>query len=125
MDYLKYDTLATNSTISIFEGITKQPCMFRTALCPDNCNHSKETAKFKIIEYLEYTKPGEYGDEKQEYFYANMNANDEENIQKKEFINFIKELKEGDKVKLNWDHIYVNNNGSRYPERPIRAISKV
>ena len=125
MDNFPYDTLATNSTISLFEGITKRPCFFRTDLCPDKCNHSKELAKFKIIEYLEYTKPGEYGDEKQDFFYADINYNAEENKQKKEFIDFIKTLKEGDKVKLNWDHIYINNNGSRYPERPIRFISKI
>ncbi len=122
---LPYDTLATNSTIAVHEGISKRPCMFRTALCPDRCGHSKEIAQFKILEYLEYTKPGEYGDEKQDKFYANLNINDEEDRQKKEFIDFIKELKKGDKVKLNWDHIYVDNNGSRYPERPIRSISKV
>ena len=125
MDNFPYDTLATNSTISVFEGIIKQPCMFRTALCPDKCNHSKEIAKFKIIEYLEYTKPSEYGDDKQDFFYADINSNAEENKQKKEFIDFIKTLKEGDKIKLNWDHIYINNNGSRYPERLIRFISKI
>ncbi len=124
MENLPYDTLATNSTIAVFEGISKRPCMFRTALCPDRCGHSKEVARFKIVEYLDYTKPGEYGDEKQEYFYANININSEEDRQKKEFIDFIKGLKEGDKVKLNWDHIYVDNNGSRYPERPIRSITK-
>ena len=124
MENLPYDTLAKNSTIAVFEGISKRPCMFRTALCPDRCGHSKEIARFKILQYLEYTKQGEYGDEKQEYFYANMNINSEEDKQKKEFIEFIRGLKEGDKVKLNWDHIYVNNNGSRYPERPIRSISK-
>ena len=124
MQNLPYDTLATNSTIAIFEGINKRPCMFRTALCPDRCGHSQETAKFKILEYLDYSKPGEYGDEKQDFFFANLNINAEEDRQKKEFIDFIKTLKVGDKVKLNWDHIYVDNNGSRYPERPIRSISK-
>ena len=124
MENLPFETLATNSTIAIFEGIEKRPCMFRTALCPDRCEHSQETAKFKIVEYLDYTKPGQYGDEKQEFFYANMNPNAGEDRQKKEFIDFIRELKNGDKVKLNWDHIYVNNNGSFYPERPIRSISK-
>ena len=77
--------------------------MFKTALCPDKCNHSKEIAKFKIVEYLEYIKSGEYGDEKQEYFYCDMNINAIEDKQKKEFIDFIKTLKEGDKVKLIWD----------------------
>ena len=125
MENLPYDTLAKNSTIAIFEGISKRQCMFKTALCPDKCNHSKEIAKFKIVEYLEYIKSGEYGDEKQEYFYCDINVNAQEDKQKKEFIDFIKTLKEGDKVKLNWDHIYVDNNGSRYPERPIRFIGKV
>ena len=124
MENVPYDTLATNSTIAVFEGISKRPCMFRTSLCPDRCGHSQEVARFKIVKYLDYTKPGEYGDEKQEYFYANMNINSEEDRQKKEFIDIIKGLKEGDKVKLNWDHIYVDNNGSRYPERPIRFIAK-
>ena len=125
MENLPYETLSKNKTISIFEGINKRKCLFRTALCPDKCNHGKEIAKFKIIEYLEYLKESEYGDNKQEYFYANMNVNDVEDKQKKEFIDFIQKLKEGDKVKLDWDHIYVDNNGSKYPERPIRNICKV
>ncbi len=123
MENLTYETLAKNSTIAIFEGISKRPCMFKTSLCPNKCTHSKEIAKFKILEYLDYI--GEYGDEKQEYFYCDINVNAQEDKQKKEFIDFIKTLKEGDKVKLNWDHIYVDNNGSTYPERPIRLISKV
>ena len=124
MDTLPYDILSTNSTIAIFEGIKRNECMFRTSLCPDKCGHSTEIAQFKIIEYLDYTKPGEYGDEKQEYFYANMNLNAPEDKQKKEYIDFINQLKIGDKVKLKWDHIYIDNNGSRYPERHIRYISK-
>ena len=125
MENLQFETLATNSTVAIFEGINKRPCMFRTALCPDRCEHSQETAKFKILEYLDYTKPSQYGDEKQENYYAKISNNTREDRQKKEFIDFIRTLNNGDKVKLNWDHIYVNNNGSFYPERPIRAIKRV
>ena len=124
MDTFPYDVLSKNSTIAIFEGINKTPCMHFTSLCPDKCGHSTETAKFKILEYLEYEKTGEYGDEKQKYFYANVNLNASEDKQKKEFIDFINQLKIGNKVKLNWEHIYVDNNGSRYPERPIRYIGK-
>ena len=124
MDTLPYDVLSKHSVIAIFEGITKSPCMFRTSLCPDNCGHSKKMANFKIEKYLDYKKTGEYGDEKQDYFYADINVNATEDKQKKEFIDFIKNLKKGDKVKLNWEHIYVDNNGSMYPERPIRSISK-
>ncbi|KAH0787848.1 flp [Histomonas meleagridis] len=124
MQTIPYDVLATNSTIARFEGIIHRPCMFRTALCPDRCGHAKDLAKFTILKYLNYEKKGQYGDEEATEFYANINPNAEEDRQQADIINIIKDLKVGDQVRLDWEHIYVNNNGCRYPERPIRLLER-
>ena len=119
-----YKVLSTHSTIARFEGIIHRPCMFRTALCPDRCGHARDLARFTILQYLNYEKKDKYGDEQEKEFYANINPNAEEDKQSTEVLNIIKDLKVGDQVKLDWEHIYVDNGGAKYPERPIRSIER-
>mgnify|MGYP004701973303 CR=1 FL=1 len=121
----KVDILAINETISTFEGIEFIPCMFLTALCPDRCGHAKNVAKFKVVEYIKYEKPGKYGDDKSEYFMVDINPNAEEDKQPQEFLNVIKTLKVGDKVKLNWNHLYINTEHACYPERTITLLEPI
>ena len=121
-----FEILSSHKTIAVYDGIEHIPCRFRTSLCPDRCNHAKDVATFTIHEYLQYNMYGQYGDEKQSIFYADLNPNAEENAQPEEIIRIIKSLKPGQKVNLEWDHIYVqNHNGASYPERIIKALSIV
>ncbi|OHS98001.1 Tvp14 [Tritrichomonas foetus] len=92
-----------------------------TSLCPDRCGHAKDTAVFKTVEYEDFQKNSQYG-EKQDVYHADMNPNANTDKQEERFIELIKSLQPGQKVRLHWDHIYVTNQGSKYPERPIREL---
>ncbi|MFR1411158.1 MAG: hypothetical protein ACLSUW_01830 [Akkermansia sp.] len=41
--------------------------------CPDKCDHARDFAVFRIVKYLDYRKPGKYGDEKQEQLMVDVN----------------------------------------------------
>ena len=49
-----------------FTGIIHRKCRFLTSLCPDKCDHARDFAVFRIVKYLDYRKPGKYGDDKQD-----------------------------------------------------------
>ena len=119
-----FEVLAVFETIAIFEGYEHIPCHFMTALCPDKCGHAKDVAKFKIVEYLKYEKPGEYGDSKSGYFSFDINPNAESDRQNIDIINKVKELKVGDKVKLCWNHIYLTGGIVHRPERRVLLLEK-
>jgi len=116
--------LSHHETIAEFQGTNYYKCMGRTALCPDKCGNSGIQAKFKIVEYIAYEKPGEYGDEKQEVFVFLMEDN-MGNLKVSETVrDTIKSLEKGDQVLLSWDHNYVTENGSSSPERTITKLEK-
>ena len=116
-----FDTLAKHVVIATFDGIVHQPCRFMTSLCPDRCGHAKDLAVFKIDEYVDFEKNSQYG-EKVTVFQADINPNAVNNRQEQKFIDIMKTLQPGQKVKIHWDHIYVHNNGANYPERLIREL---
>lgn len=120
-----FELLALHRTVATFLRIEHKPCMFRTALCPDRCGHAKDVAIFQIDEYTEYEKPGQYGEEKQDKFYASLKENDDDGSQPKEFVEKIKSLQPGQKVRLGWDHIYVTDENGQHPERPIRVLEVI
>ena len=85
---------------------------------------NKVYALFKIVEYLEYEKTGEYGDPRQDAFRlayddSNMNA-----------ALALSSLEEGQRVLLSWNHDYVTRSESvdgretaaHYPERVVTKL---
>lgn len=118
------DLLSTHRTLATFQGIQHRPCMFRTALCPDRCGHGQDVATFKIDSYTDYQKPGEYGDPQMEQFMTGLklSGGDEMEGQSQQMIDKVKSLNPGQKVKLDWDHIYVHDDHGAHPERPIKSI---
>lgn len=121
-----FDTLATFKTIAEFEGIQHLPCHFRTALCPDRCGHAKDVAIFNIVEVVEYSKPGEYGDDKdQKKFFIDMNPNEVVQEQSADIIDKVKTCVAGKKYYLDWDHIYVKDENGQSPVRPCKRIAPV
>jgi hypothetical protein len=97
--------------------------MGRTSLCPDRCGDSGKLATFVIVTYLNYEKPGEYGDPKQEKFVVLVEDN-MGNVKVPKAIRVaVLALKPGDLVHLQWNHDYVTQGGSKFPERPIKDLS--
>lgn len=113
--------LSSHDTIATFSGLKEQRCMGRTALCPDRCGHSGTLATFSIVKYLDYQKPGQYGDPQAKTFSFLIDK------AKPDLLNG---LQAGDTVQLVWRHDYVTRTdaagrGGSAPERPIVKIQKL
>jgi hypothetical protein len=115
--------LSSHDTVARFTGVKDHKCMGLTALCPDRCGHSGKLATFEIIKYVDYKKPGEYGDPKQESFQVLIVDNMGNAKVPAAIRDAILALKPGDKVHLKWNHDYVTREGSKSPERPILKVS--
>jgi hypothetical protein len=118
----KRELISSHSTVAKFIGIKDHRCMGRTSSCPDRCGHSGKLATFEIIEYLDYQKPGEYGDPKQTTFQVLIKDNQEKAKIPAEILAVIESLKPDTKVKLSWNHDYVTKGILSSPERPITKI---
>lgn len=119
------ELLARQETVAEFQGLHYQQCRGLTTLCPDKCGSSGNFAQFRIVKYLVYEKPGQYGDPKQEEFIVQVDTNLGELKLPVQQVKIIRDLKSGDFVRLAWRHDYVTNNGASYPERPLTAIEKL
>jgi hypothetical protein len=124
-----FEVLSVHHTLTEYVGSVHIPCRHLTSLCPDRCNHAFTSAEFKVLSYDYYEKPGKYGDERQTQFHARLDSNEESrtDYQDSKFSELIRNLVPGQKVKLCWEHIYVNDasTGSKWPERPIRSLELV
>jgi len=117
------DLLSAHDTVARFTGLKDHRCMGLTALCPDRCGESGKLATFAIVKYLAYQKPGEYGDPKQEQFMVLIEDNMKNPKVPKAIRDAVLALKPGDLVRLQWNHDYVTQEGSKFPERPIKDLS--
>lgn len=120
-----FEVLSTFKTKAQFLGVEHHPCRHMTTLCPDRCDHAKDLAKFQIIEWIEFEKKGKYGDEKSEIFYTDAKPKQPVFQQPDEIPSLIAKLESGDTVFLDWEHIYIHDKSSNYPERPVKRIEPV
>ena len=105
-----------------FTGIIHRKCRFLTSLCPDKCDHARDFAVFRIVKYLDYRKPGKYGDEKQDQLMVDVNPAHKPILQGADILKKVAALKPGDKVILHWSHYYMHRDSSSFPERPVISI---
>lgn len=116
---LKREILATNEVIASYVGTKHVPCMFRTALCPDRCDHARDLAVFNVLNYISYEKVGKYGDDKVSEFLWDTKPSSDLNRLHPEYLNALKNLKEGQKVKICWTHFYIHDDTGSFPERCV------
>ena len=119
----KIDILAKHDVLATFLGIEHRGCMFKTADCPDKCEHPADLAIFNVIEYKNYELLGQYGDEKQEQIYVEVTK--PVYHQDPKIAEICKKLKKGQKVRLVYHHLYVNDGFNQRPERPVISITEV
>ena len=117
------ELLSSHDAVAKFVGLKYHQCLGLTSLCPDRCGESGQLATFTIVKYLKYEKPGEYGDPKQEQFMVLIQDNMKNLKVPKAIRDAIFALKPGDLVHLRWNHDYVTQAGSKFPERPIKDVS--
>lgn len=121
---IRRDLLSSHDTKARYLGLKEHRCMGRTSLCPDDCGHSGKLATFEIVQYINYEKPGEYGDPKQERFQVLIQDNKGNVKVSAEISAAIAGLQVGDSVHLKWNHNYITRNGSSFPERVIVLLEK-
>jgi hypothetical protein len=126
----KRQLLSEHRTVAQFVAIKPQTCRGLTALCPDRCGHSGDFADFKIVAYLHYAKPGEYGDPKADTFTVQLSDNQGNLKLPKATVDAVRALKEGGFVLLDWNHDYVTRTEpgggeSKFPDRPIVKLQPV
>lgn len=117
--------LSTHKTEATFVGVETIKCRHMTALCPDRCEHGGTVAKFKIENYLDYQKPSQYGDPKQETFVVQL-TDGQGNVPKTTshaLMQVIDSLSAGDAVTLEWTHTYVDDGAIVEPRRLVTRLS--
>lgn len=116
------EILSSHQTDAIYQGARRLPCLHRTALCPDRCDHAKDVAVFRIAAYRSYTKANpNHGDPEAKEFLMPLKAGEEVSAEQLEFA---KGLKPGDAVKLDWQHEYVRADGASYPRRRVTRLER-
>ena len=121
----KRELLARHQTVAQFQGVAYQQCRGLTALCPDKCGGSGDFAAFRILKYLAYEKPGQYGDPKQQQYSFQVEDNMKNLKVPAAIRDTVVALKKGDFVLLDWQHDYVTKDGSSSPERPIKKLERI
>ena len=121
----KRELLANHETLAVFDGVNYRLCMGRTSLCPKQCGDSGEFASFGIKKYLEYEKPGQYGDPEQKSFLVQVSDYNKKPKGDPKILETVKALKKGDYVLLSWHHDYVTKEGASFPVRPIVKLEKI
>jgi hypothetical protein len=121
----KVETLARHETVAEFRGTNYHHCLGLTTLCPDRCGESGTLATFRIVNYLNYEKLGEYGDPKCDAFAFLVENNMKHPKVPDDIRAAINTLKPGDFVLLSWKHDYVTSQGGSAPERPITKLEKI
>jgi len=123
------DLLSLHKTVAEFEGLKELQCRHMTMLCPDQCGHGGTVATFKIKSYVQYEKPGEYGDEKATKFHVKLSDSVASTGLTPEVRATLDALTPGDEVALEWNHDYVTVEyeggcSSSSPQRPITHLAK-
>jgi hypothetical protein len=121
----KREMLSKHQTVAQFAGISYHRCMGLTSLCPDKCGQSGDMATFRIVKYLAYEKPGQYGDGQQKQFQFLVQDNMKHLKVSAETKAAVDALKPGDYVLLDWQHDYVSKDGANYPERTVTQLKRI
>ncbi len=119
----KAELLASNTVTAQYVGTMERPCHFRTALCPDRCDHAVKAAQFRVLTNEAYEKPGRYGDDKAAA--GNMLLVDVRHDvpgQPDGLLQKLAELKPGQLVRLTQKHYYADLGDVMTPIRPVTEL---
>jgi hypothetical protein len=119
------EMLSKHETVAQFDGVAYHRCMGMTSLCPDKCGSSGDMATFRILKYIAYAKPGEYGDPEQTTYQFLVQDNMKNAKVSATIKAAVESLKKGDYVRLDWQHDYVTQDGSKFPERTVIALKPI
>jgi arylsulfatase A-like enzyme len=115
--------LSRHVTVATFKGKEYRLCRGRTSRCPKTCGQSGEFAVFSIEGYIEYEKPGKYGDPMKKTFRFQVSDFDRKPLEGSPGARTVSSMKAGDYARLEWNHEYDGSMPSR-PLRVVRSIGK-
>ncbi len=127
-------TYTSNAT---FLNKAFQPCHFRTANCPNNCNHPTTNYTFRIdslnvltnpdSKQAKYCPPVEQGAEYviSETSLGGTGSSDGDAGDTAPLKDVAESLVEGDSVELHWNHDYVKRGMAFSPEYPVTKLVKL
>ncbi len=119
----KTELLASNTVVAQYIGTVERACCFRTALCPDRCDHAMKAAQFRVLTNEAYEKPGQYGDDKASPGNLLMvDARHDVPGQPDDMLQKLGELKPGQLVRLTQKHYYAEQEGVHMPIRPVTQL---
>lgn len=121
------EVLSVHRTVARFEGFEEVSCRHLTSQCPNTCTHGGKYARFAIVEYTGYEKPGLLGDEKQAVFAFRVALRDgsRDPLVPAALLGALEGLKVGQVVGLDWKHLYVTSpEGSKWPERVVTRLAE-
>lgn len=121
----KREMLSKHQTLAQFTGISYHQCRGLTSLCPDKCGESGDLASFRILKYVAYEKPGQYGDEQQKDYQFLVQDNMKKRKVSPELKATIDALQPNTYVLLDWQHDYVTREGSKFPERTVIQLKPI
>ncbi len=115
-----YEILMTADVVARFDGVFPVP---RWRPVGDFASPAEgRAAVFTIVSWNAYNKLGKYGDAREPRFMADMDQPPPGQYARA--LEDIAALAPGDIVRLCWMHIYVDDRGNRYPERPVVYMKK-
>lgn len=121
----KRKMLSKHETVAQFVGVAYRKCLGATGACPDKCGSSGDMATFRILKYVAYEKPGQYGDKQQKQYQFLVVDNLKTVKVSAEVKATIDSLKPDDYLRLDWQHDYVTKGGSSFPERTVTQIKRI
>ena len=120
------EELACNTVTAVYERMMERPCHFRTADCPDKCDHALRVAVFRVVTNEAFSRPGEYGDDKlQPGDACAVDMKNDVEGQDKAVQELVKTLRPGDAVRMTIRHYYVKTDHAHYPVRPVTAMERL
>ena len=108
--------LSRHDVLATFAGIQPSPM---AGMQRDTGGTVHEWARFDVTEYVEYEKPGQYGDAQKDKFMCELPK------QSPEIRRIVETLQPGHNIRLAWNHNYVTENGASFPERTIVRIDRL
>ncbi|MBC8326232.1 MAG: hypothetical protein H8E27_11475 [Verrucomicrobia subdivision 3 bacterium] len=120
----KLKVLVEHKAIATFQDVKFHTCRGSTGSCPDRCGSSGEYANFEITDYLHYQKIGK-GD-KQRTYSVHVTDFHRKPIGDLVLGAYIKTLKTGDQVVIEWKHLYgAVAPGVSGPVRSLLLLKKI
>lgn len=118
--------LASNTVVAKYVGCQDIPCRFMTADCPDRCDHARRVALLQVISNESYTRMSEYGDAKSEAQSMLMvDVTADVPGQPKAVLEQVRNLKDGELVRLTMCHYYAEIGNAHMPIRPVVQLESL